>query len=396
MMTTCFKSAVATMCLMALVHGSVAAEDVGRPFKFSIGTSGLWTDNRDSEPDGMEEDNFDLRITPRLDFISRNERTAISLYYAPSYRHRTDPSATQNEDIFEHDLKLAFRHAITPKLSIRAYDKFDFNDDPKVEDGDTTRSDLSHIINTVDAGLTYEFSQRTSIDVAGVYRIKRYDDDEPTGIVDEDEATGTAILRQQFTEKVTGLVLGRYSMYEFDDAPGLLRNFDSALMALGVEAMLNSSLLAEVQGGWQMVEYEDDTLDSATEPYVLVGIGGSDEQARRLKLQLRHGIRDADAYPYASQEYSEVRIRFEWDAISALTFAAEGTYRVSTYDDAPAGTAVSTGDEDTIVGQLDVTYRLRDRLTITAAQRYEEVETELTLENDYVRNSTRIGATVSF
>jgi len=384
------------MCLMALVYGSVAAEDVGRPFKFSIGTSGLWTDNRDSEPDGLEEDNFDLRVTPRLDFISRDERTSISLYYAPSYRYRSDPSATQNEDIFEHDLKLTFRRAVTKNLSIRAYDKFDFNDDPKIEDGDTTRSDLSHIINTVDAGITYSFSQRTSIDVAGLYRIKRYDENEPVGIVDEDETSATAILRQQFTEKVTGLVLGRYSMYEFDDEPGLLRNFDSVLAALGIEAMLNSSLIAELQGGWQQVEYEDNTLDSATEPYVLVGIGGSPEQATRIKLQLRHGIRDADAYPYASQEYSEARIRFEWDAISALTFAAEGTYRISTYDDAPAGTSVSTGDEDTIVGQVDVTYRLRDRLTITAAQRYEDVDTELSMENDYVRNSTRIGATVSF
>jgi len=383
---------------MSFVHSAVAAADDARPVKFSVAVEGEWTDNRDSTRDGTEENNFDLYVRPRVDLKHKGPRTDAGFYYVLSFRDRSDPATNQNDTLWEHDLEASVRHAVSPKVTVRAHEKFDINDDPRVERGGTTRSDLSHIINRLKGGVNYEFLEQTGVDVDGLYRIKRYDKDEQPEVVDEDELAATVTLSHRLSETLSALVLGKYTTYDFEDAPGERRDFDTILAAVGLDAMLSPNLVGKAQVGWQRADYDDPTLSDNDQPYVLVGVGGTPEQTTRLTAELKHGIRDGDAYPYASQDYTEGRVRLEWDPIAALTVAAEGTYRVSEYDDLTAtteGRPVS-GDVDTTVGQVDVTYRFKERLSLTFAQRYEDVDPDAGVEEQYTRNSTRLGVNVEF
>lgn len=391
-MTKLVRLIVVVACVVSFIQSAVAATDDARPVKFSVGAEAEWTDNRDSDPDPNEEDNLDIYLKPRVDLSFSNPGTELTGYYVLSFRDRSDPSKTQNDTLWEHDLEAKLRHAFTPRLRIRVQDKFDINDDPKVENGGNTRSDLSHIINRLTAGVSYDFLEQTSLDYTEVYRIKRYDKDEEAGVVDEDEISATLTVSHGFTEMLTALLLTKYSMYEFDDVAGLNRDFETILVAVGVDVMFNPNLLGKAQVGWQRADYDAAALGDNDQPYALIGLGGSPEQTTRINVELKHGIRDADAYPYASQDYTEGRVRAEWDPIAALTVAGEGTLRRSEYDD-ESGT-LRSGDEDTVVAQVDVTYRFKDRFSVKLAQRYEDVDSDVDVS--YTRNSTRLGCNVYF
>ena len=392
-MTKLVRLIVAVICVVSFIYSATAATDDARPVKFSVGTEAEWTDNRDSDPDPNEEDNLDIYLKPRVDLSFANLGTELTGYYVLSFRYRENPSETQNDTLWEHDLEAKLRHAFTPRVRVRVRNKFDLNDDPKVEDGDNTRSDLSHIINRLTAGVSYDFLERASLDYDALYRIKRYNKDEGAGVVDEDEMSETLSVSYTFTETLTALLLTKYSIYKFDDEGAENRDFDTILVAFGVDVMFNPNLLGKAQVGWQSADYDDDDLSDNDQPYALIGLGGSPEQTTRINVELKHGIRDGDAYPYASQDYTEGRVRAEWDPITALTLAGEGTYRHSEYDDETV-TALPEGDEDTIVAQIDVTYRFKDRFSVKLAQRFEDVDSEV--DASYTRNSTRLGFNVYF
>ena len=141
---------VAGVCAIRLQ----AAPEGKAPVNFSVETRGEYTDNRDAVATG-EESNFDFYLSPRIDVYLDFERTFVNLYYVPTFRYRTDPAPTQNDSEFFHDFGLNLDSQVSPNTALRLHEKFDYNDDPSVEDGGfTVREDRTYIMNRVTAVTT--------------------------------------------------------------------------------------------------------------------------------------------------------------------------------------------------------------------------------------------------
>ncbi|MDP6525563.1 MAG: outer membrane beta-barrel protein [Kiritimatiellia bacterium] len=386
---------VILLCSGLIIAQEEESVEVVKPVKLSLTLRGEYTDNRDSLSEDDEEDTFNFYVKPRIDINLDWERAFLDFFYAPSWRYKTDPSDIQNEDEFHHDLGVKGERSLAPGLVIRASEKFDLTDDPSIDEGGTfVRRDQSYILNRADVGLNYELSETWNVDLAVHHMLKEYDKDEVAEDSDEDLTRGTALLINQVTPTFSLFGMGSFSTYGFEAAEGFERDFDSAMFAVGVENVVNPGLRIGAAAGIQTQDYDDDRVDSDDVPYGNVWLAGRMNPDNRLRLDVTHGIRDADAYPFASQEYTDVRARWDWDLLPRVGVYASGVYRFSDYDvsfDSPADEtdfAVFEGDETTSIVEGGIAYRFSRKTSLTLVQRYEDVDSDVAEE--YTKNSTKL------
>ncbi|MBL7114483.1 MAG: outer membrane beta-barrel protein [Kiritimatiellae bacterium] len=366
------------------------------PLKVSLTLRADYTDNRDSLPDGLDEETWDFYVKPRVDWLIDWERSYLDLFYAPSWRYRTDESDTQNEEEWQHDAGLRIEHSTSPGTVLRLDEKFDFTDDPAVsqEEG-VVRRNSSYILNRVEVGATHMLSEGWTGDVAVRHMTKQYDEDLVADDSDEDRIDGIvkAIFQATPTLNTYGTVM--YSDYSFDDSRGLERDFSSVLLAIGVEQTINPQLSVGASVGVQSQDYDDADIDVDEVPYASVWVQARTIPTTRIRGEVSHGLRDSDVYPFASQEYTDVKASVEWDVLPRVMLGVTGLYRNSDYDDAAPGAAtagdfvgIADGEEDKIIAMGEIAYKLNDRNKISLMHRYEDVDSDVSW--DYTKNTTRI------
>ena len=400
------------LCGTILCQFSYADGKESDPIRFSVDLFGQYTDNRDSAEDGMEEETWDLYIKPRLDLIYHGQRSLVDFYYAPSYRYRTDPSPLQNDYELGHDLSLSAKFRPTRRMELRASDKFDYTDDPSIDEGgQTLRGDRSYMLNRVEAGLIHQVTPRSNVDVFGQYRAKRYDEQLAADESDEDLVQAGLRVWSQISKSVEVKAYASYATYGFEDLFSLERDFTSASGGLGLTKRVNKMLSAGADVGVQSQEYDSGALDSQIVPYGKAWVKGYTTPATELYGEISHGVREADAYPFASQEYTEARIGVEWDANARLTFDLDGVYRLSSYEEQEGLVAAAagdlglavllaslgsqhSGDETTIEAQGKVTYRVTDKTSVSLIQRFEDVDSDVGVS--FSKNSTTLALSKSF
>jgi len=396
------------LCFAALMTLGSARAQMDQPpedtdaIRLSVEVRGSYTDNRDSS-ETDEESNFDLYLAPRIDVVADLVRTKLDAYYQPYYRYRTDPSDIQNEDEFYHSLGLNMDHEFTEQSKIRLWEKFDLTDDPAVEEGAITiRGDRSYIMNRFEGAFNHAFSRWTYTELSGSHMLKRYDEQEVADESDEDAMSVGARLWRQIAPSVGIDFDVRTTSYGFESAMGIERDFDVLLAGAGIEKVFNPNLRGSVRAGWQRAEYDDDALDTQNEPYLSAELRGQTAPTARLIASVTHGIRDADAYPFASQSYTDARGRLELDATPKLMLGFQGTYRLSEYekDSRPSTAAVASfpkatsGDETTIVLQGDAAFKLTDRSSLKFIQRLEDIDSDV--GESFTKNTSIAVATMAF
>ena len=405
------KRAVTLLTMVAcgiLVSQGVRAElKSSDPFQFSVDLAAEYTDNRDSVPDDRTEETWDLLVRPRVDLLYHGERSLIDFYYMLAYRYRTDPSPIQNDNRLFHEVGFDSKFSASPRMELRFWDRFNYTDDPSVDDGGrTVRGDLSYILNRVEAGLIRRITRRSNLDFFVRNSMKRYDEEAAADSSDEDRTDAGIALWNQISRTLSLETRAMYSLFGYDDQFGLNRDFTAAFLGLGLEKMFNPQFRGGIKGGVNSVEYDDEGLDSQIIPYGELWVKGYTVPSTRLHASLAHSLRDADAYPFASQEYSEFRAGIEWDMTPRLTIDLEGVYRNAEYDaDSlpttfldrlamdPALAAFVTaleiqpdGDETTIEAEGGLTFHLTDKSDLRISQRYEDVDSDVGFS--YEKNTT--------
>jgi hypothetical protein len=218
---------------------------------------------------------------------------------------------------------------------------------------------------------------------------------------DEDRTdVGTELIRH-LSKNARVSVEGRYSTYGYEENGGIVRDFDSVLLAAGAEKGLSKNLTVGGQIGAQMQSYDDDGIDDSTSPFVSLFVRGNTTPAFRLTGALTHAVRDSDAFPFASQEYSEVRGVVDWDTTPQTTLTFSGTYRMGDYDDVvPSAVPLVTlygepdGDETTIDVYGQVAFKVSDQMTVLLRQRYQDVDSDVWVS--YSKNTTTLELTKYF
>lgn len=382
------------------IHDAAAMGE-GDPVKLSITAAAEYTDNRDSSP--AEEENTDLFLTPRIDAILHGERLMLDFYYMPSYRYRSDPSDIQNDTELHHDLGINLTHNVSPKVKLRANERFNITDDPAiVEEGTTLRRDSSYAMNRAELGMTVGVTRRGHIDVSGHHRIKMYDEGIVADESDEERLQAKGRLWNQLGPTLGIMVMGEYMVQDYDSARGLERGFDAIYAGVGVEKILGKALRGQVSVGWSELEYEDSALGSDSAPYVQALIKLSPHDRAELAVTVSYMLRDSDVYPYTSQEYTSLGADLKWAASKQWVLNGGLTYRLGEYDvdSAPVTTTDATyvrpvgGDEETVVGHVGVTFVINSKTSLGLRQLYEDVDSDVS--TTFTRNATRLGLSKVF
>ena len=385
----------------ALAQQDAPPEDTDT-IRLSVDVKGSYTDNRDSS-ETAEESNMDFYLSPRIDAVLELERTMLDAYYQPFYRYRSDPSTIQNQDEFYHSLGLNLDHEFSRQVKVRLWEKFDVTDDPSIEEGGSTiRDDRSYIMNRADGRLNYAFSRWTYTQISAAHMMKRYDEQEVADESDEDALTAGARLWRQVAPSVAAYADIRTTAYSFDSALGIERDFSVLFAGGGVDKVFSPHLRGTVSAGLQRAEYDDNALDTKNEPYLQAEVRGQTVPTARLIATITHGIRDSDAYPFASQSYTDTRGRVEWDATPNLMLGFHATYRLSDYDqDSRPATAMlatfpksTSGNETTIVVQGEATLKLTDRSSLKFIQRMEDLDSDV--GTSFTKNTSMATASMAF
>ena len=375
------------------------------PVKFSVRLGGETTDNRDSAPDATKEDNVDLSVAPRLEFLHVGEQTDVTFSYGAAFRDRSDPSPIQNDTEWHHDVDLGLKHRVSPRLVVSVLERFDYTDDPSIDMfGTTLRRDSSYAMNRVALVANAEIDERHALVLQAHHMMKRYDDDVAADDSDEDKVAAKTAIRRQITPTM-GVELGiNWLSFESDNSLGLDRGLQSAAAVLGLDKGLGENAEAAVQVGWQTVEYELDELESDDSLYANVSVTARPGASSRVTAEAEYGIRNSYAYPFVSQEHTHVFLEVLLEASESIIFGLSGEYRVEDYSAdtlpmsvqmarAAAGLATS-GEETTLLAKARVTCKLGDDFSVTLTQLFEDVESDVF--TTFTRNATRLSVNKSF
>ena len=410
---------MAVFCAALLIQSAARAESKPTdPIRFSVNAMGYWTDNRDSWETSDKQSTWDFYVTPKVDAMHHGEQTWLDFYYAPSYRYRSNPSDIQNDTLLEHDLGLKIRQDFSPRLEGRLFEKFDYSDDPSIDkSGSQVRGDLTYYLNRAEVGLIHDMTRHAKVDISVRNMIKRYTDKDAASESDEDRTDGGVILYGDLSPTLALVVLANYANYGFSSKFGLDRDFDAALGAIGLEKIFTQSLRGGAKAGAQSVQYKDKGLDSQVSPYGELWLKGWTIPSTMLALDLTHGVREADAYPFASQEYTDLRGDMEWAMTESKRFILNltGVYRISHYSgsqDLPPSIVQAiqnnpdlafflsqiglqdSGDVKTIEEEIGVTYRMTETSSLKFTQRYEDVNSEVGVS--YTKNAFSLALTKQF
>ena len=401
---------VALSCLVGILSQTVvqaASEDegkqMGKPYRLSVRGDVEYTDNRDSS-ENNEESNTDLYLRPRLDLYYQSTASEFDLFYVPSFRYRSNPAGTQNENELLHLLDADWRYDLSERTRTRLMNRFEYTDDPAVENGAVVRQNASYFVNRIDGIWNYDLLEYSNLDFWAAYRAQRYDRSELAQVADQDQALAALSLRHQLTETLRSVATLRYNAFAYDSIE-LDRDYQTTAIIGGVEKSFSESLLGGATFGALVRNYSDATItgDGDILPYAKFLLHGNTIPTTDLDFVLEAGMREADVVPYASQEFVEVSGKAFWRAFNDKTrLGIVFLYRVSMYDDdqlpgdpADYGFLKTTeGDERTFVGVFDIAYSALENTTLRFSQRYENIDSDLI--RSYTKNTSMVSVDYSF
>jgi len=377
------------MACGALAQGS----DAGQPVRASVGVAAESTDNRDSQADG-EQDNVDIFLRPRVEIYLGDPSSLLDAYYMPALRYRTEPGESQDETDFQHHLGVNLRRGLSERLRLRLSDRLAISDDPAIEEnGSVVRGDQSYMMNTAEAGLNYDLFRYSNLDLLVINRIRRFDEEAVAARSDEDETSIRIQHRRSLTPTLRTLLTGEYRMYSYEDNFIYTRDFDSMVLAVGLENSFTENVIGSVSVGWQTRDHEDENIDVDDKPYVRADLSGQMTPDLQIGAVAGYGIRDSDAYPYPSQEYADFSGFAHAKITQKLLLKLAGTYRLSTYE---AFDGRSGGDETVLVGDIELAFLAMESATLQVGYRVEDIDADDGVGASYVKNTVRVGATLSF
>jgi hypothetical protein len=397
-------AAVTALAYAAALTGVVAEAPASRPYRFSGGISIDYTDNRDSVDTG-KTDCFDFTMWVGAYLHLEHETSySLTLGYSPSVRYRTDVSPFQNTTEVYHDLKLDGWYRPSRIVRLHLTEAFNRTDDPAVDSGGgTVRRDASFIINRAGAGVEADLSRRLRADLSGYSMIKRYSDGVFATSGDEDSTMGTASIAW-IPDRMSALALyGSYGTFGYPgDSAGRDRGFDSVEAGLSYQRMLSKKFFAKADLAVKTLDYNTSALGSDQSPSGRLALNFTASSRLRFTGAGGYVLRDSDLQYFASQRYTDLSLRGEWDALvpKRLTVGVAGGYRIGDYrsgsflDAYRTADSVTAGKEKTAILSADLTYRLKERFSVSAVAQYEDVSTDLSTPFD--RMSAGIRTRVDF
>ncbi len=381
-------------CLVMVFEGAAQQVQEGRPLKLSVNVLATATDNRDATATD-KTDNIDIYLRPRASYNVGTEAMLLDFFYEPGLRYRSEPGDDEDQTDFQHLLGINLRYSASERLRLRFSNRLSVSDDPAIiERGSVVRGNQGHVLNQARAGLNYDLFRYSNLDLQLMNSIRRYDDDDVATRSDVDETGFRVQHRRSLTPTLRTLISGEYRMYTYNDDLLLDRDFESFVAAGGLENAFSENTVGSIIAGWQTRDYDDSVFDSEGKPYVRAEISGLLNPDLRVGAVAGFGLRDSDAFPYASQEYKDFRGFADIFVTPSVLLRLAATYRLSTYEQ--LGLFLPGGDETTLIGDVEIVFNMTESVAFMTGLRVEDVDSDAGVGASYTKNTGRLGASVFF
>jgi hypothetical protein len=333
----------------------------------------------------------------------------LDAYYAPTIKYRTNPSDAQNDYEFYHDVALDGRYQVDPRWTLRGSERFNYTDDPSVENfGQEIRQDASFILNRLEGGVNYELSRRSYLDLLGRWRIKQYEEDVYADESDEDALAGDFTWLYQIQRDLAGVVIAGAENVDYATTLAPERGYSGYSGGVGLDKIFSPVVRGGVRAGVKSLDYEMGTAiegygvevtGTETKPFASLGVQVAAQPGTRVIADARYGLRDSDVFPYAYQTETAASVKLEWDATSQLMCGLQGIYRLGQYDEipglsAPLAEVLAGGDETTFVALGELSYKIGQGMVTSLRQIYENVDSDV--DQSFTRNTTSLTLTKQF
>lgn len=401
MRKTTMRLGVAVACLLTARFSVLAEEKAPNLLSFSLTLGGEYTDNRDSNAD--KENNFEISVSPRVDFTFDSPRTVLDIHYGPSYRYWSDPREDQNENQLYHDAGIKAVHMLSDRARVDVGEQYNYTDDPAVDEGGVNiREDYSYSMNRVQAGIDLGVSPQTFLGIRGRNQAKRYDILSVREYSNEDVNDAGVTLKHYLQPDFAMLGKVSYTTFGYEDVMDIDRGLSVVSYGVGLDRTFNPNLLGSVFVGGSSAEYDNDALDSLNAPVASVSVQVSPSDATRFIGSGAYSIRESTVFPFASQKYTSLSARIEREPSARLDIALTASFGQGEFESesAPEGLADTayigdrSGDQTSIQVWGEASYECNRHLTLKLMQLYQDVDSDIFVS--YNRNATTLAATIQF
>ncbi len=385
-------TAISIIALSGLAN--THAQEV-EPLELSVTVGAHFTDNRDSRPDELAVDNIDFRVSPKIGYhLEAKEDSRTDLYWAPGYRFRTEPADLQNDSEWHHDLGIDINRKVSRRLRLVFTEHFNYTDDPSItSEGDTLRQDGSFVYNNLYGSAHIDVVRLHQIRIGARHRLKDYEDDTTANRSNEEILDFNAGYWHALSPKQHLLVDITVQAVDYDTDFNIDRGFGSIAYGVGYEHDFTKRMHATIRAGIRDVDYDDDNVEDSDSPYFTAVGSYNVADDLRLTGSFYAETREADAFPFSSQDYTGFTLRA--DKVYSRKFRANllAQYRNGSYDadsvplDTPDEAFVKDreGDETTLVFRGEVSWTVQENQYISLSYQIEETESDV--DESYDRNA---------
>lgn len=407
------------------------------PVRASVTMGVNRSDNRDLVKDGYvvngkpvsKESQTTMFVGPTFSFAKElMDRYNVFASYSPVYTWYDNCRAGQDENKWEHTLRVALNYNISPRLLFKISDNYwwsgqkdtfygdDFEYDPNRDE----RLNNDYAQNRVRATLHYDLSDYDYVELTGRHRIKRYEEDELADYNDEDEYGARVDYFHVFSDRLSLGAFADYTSWDREskntESPVKPYRIDLGVdyVTFGAQALVDltgtKNHVLKAQFGWNHAWYEADELDDQDNFDTLAEVRLFQLHETQLIGGVRYGHDFSDVYPFSTQEdlagyaslvqYLDNR-RFKASASLELRTR---TYDLSDdldpsawkYGYAEALKEANGGktsyDRDSVYFRLAASYKIVDWLRATAFYSVEDIDSDV--GSSYTENVFGLSATV--
>ncbi|MFH0908935.1 MAG: outer membrane beta-barrel protein [bacterium] len=379
------KRSNALFLALSLLAGGSWAADETRSFQVKNRLRFEYDDNV-YERANDTQDSF--KIVEEVEFLVNLNlpQSFVGLRYRPTFVWWSDRESDDTD--FHHDLDVTLSHTFTERLSISLKDTLRLAEQSEAIDrGTVVRENNDFIYNTADGKLAYKLGRGTRAEAGYRNTILRYDENDVADTEDYDINAGGLTLRQQILKKT--VIAGEYR-YEAIDYNGPDRGAESHYAGAGFEQIFSPNLVGNLRAGYQMKQFNDNSIDDANQPYADAAMTYLPSPRTRLTAGAGYSLFEADVYPYASQDRTMLFLSVAHDLTAKISIYASGSYQLSQYNaDQSIEDGVADGDENVYQFSARTSCKINRSNWVEVGWQYLELQSDI--REDFDRNRIELG-----
>ena len=402
-----------------------------KPWSIGVSLRGFYDDNvNGTKHDKVHSTGFEISPTVGIGMSSDQTSADMSYTYSGKYYDKR-PGATSDHWDHTHIFTAGLDHRFNPRNSIALKDSFVIGQEPDVLrvlnmptatfqrlDGDNIRNYGSIVFNT-------EVTELLGFELGYDNTYFNYDDDDETidgfgnvlasnsGLLDRMEHRIHIDSRWHFRPETVGILGYQFAQIDYtgdelvtgniftgtvesDD-----RDYRTHSVYLGIEHSFNPALLGSLKLGGQYADYYGNSDgDNDLTPYVMGSLSYAYAEECSARLGIQHILSAADLIGTSTTDFVQnaesttVYGSIIHRILPKLYGTLLGTYQHSTYNG--GGPGIDDESDDFLQVGVDLSYRFNPHLSAHAGYNYDQLNSGVTVREDFSRNRFYVGLTAQY